>query len=167
MISWKELRSHPKATTFAVVAVVLIGLGAGSSISFYLDLQERQPTKIPPIAKHAEIKKSTLETFAQSLNATLPADVSSYSNSTCSVQTGDWVKRENSKPGVNMSMSSWHNFDIASPRGSVLWLDKTSVPCGAMVGIHASSHLTSEAPAGKRTFEALRIGWYGGSGLEI
>ncbi len=161
------MRSHPKATTFAVVAVVLIGLGAGLSTSFYLDLQERQPVKIPAIAKHAEIKRSTLETFAQSLVATLPADASLYSNSTCAGQTGDWVKRENLKPGVHMSMSSWHNFDIASPRGSLLWLDKTSVTCGASVGIHASSHLTSEAPAGKRTFEALRIGWYGGSGARL
>jgi hypothetical protein len=167
MISWKELRSHPKATTFVVIAVVLIGLGGGLSTSFYLDLQERPPTKIAPIAKHAEIKKSTLETFAHSLSATLPADVSSYSNSTCSMQTGDWVKSENLKRGVNMSMSRWHNFDIASPRGSLLWLDKTSVSCGTKVGIHASSYLTSYAPAGKRTFEALRIGWYGGSGARL
>ncbi len=167
MVKWKEIRTHPKATTFAVVAVVLIALGAGLSISFYSDLQERQPTKIAPLAKHADIKKSTLETFAQSLNTTLPSDLSPYSNSTCSVPAGDWVKTENLKPGVKMTMKSWHNFDIASPRGSVLWLDKTSVSCGQIVGIHASSHLISEAPAGKRTFEALRIGWYGGSGARI
>jgi len=167
MVRWSEIRSHPKATTFAVVAVVLIALGAGFSISFYSDLQERQPTKIAPIARHADIKKSTLETFAQSLSTTLPADLSRYSNSTCSVPAGDWVKKENLKSGINMTMSSWHNFDLASPRGSVLWLDQTSVSCGQTVGIHASSHLISEAPTGKRTFQALRIGWYGGSGARL
>ena len=164
---WKTYRSHPKATLFAVIAVCLIALGAGLSITFYSDLQERPPTKLPPIAKHADIKKSTLETFAQSLNTPLPADVSSYPNSTCTPLSGDWIKKENLKPGINMTMSSWHNFDIANPRGSVLWLDQTSVSCGQTVGIHASSHLVTEAPAGKRTFQALRIGWYGGSGARL
>ena len=167
MFSWHDFRSHPKATTLSVVAVLLIAIGAGSSITLYSDLQERQPTKIAPLAKHAEIKKSTLETFTQSLRTVLPADLSPFSNSTCSVPAGDWVKKENLKPGINMTMSSWHNFDIASPRGSVLWLDKTSVSCGQSVGIHASSHLISEAPSGKRTFEALRIGWYAGSGARL
>lgn len=164
---WKTYRAHPKATYFSVFAVALIALGAGFSVNFYLDLQERQPVKIPPIAKHADIKKNTLETFAQSLSATLPADLSAYADSTCSVPVGDWVKKENLKAGIKMNMKSWNKFDIASPRGSVLWLDKTSVGCGQSVGIHASSHLTSEAPNGKRTFEALRIGWYGGSGARL
>lgn len=164
---WKAVRTHPRAMTFAVVAILLISLGAGFSISFYSDLQERQPTKIAPIKKHAEISKSTLETFAQSLSTTLPSDLSSYPNSTCTPLAADWVKKENLKSGVNMTMSSWHNLDVASPRGSVLWLDQTSVSCGQTVGIHASSHLTSEAPAGKRTFQALRIGWYKGTGARL
>ena len=167
MSRWKALRSHPQATLFAFIAVVLIALGAGLSVTFYLDLQERQPIKIAPLAKHADISKSTLETFAQSLNTTLPPDVSKYPASTCAPLATDWVKTENQKPGVNMTMSSWHNLDVASPRGSVLWLDKTSVSCGQTVAIHASSHLTSEAPAGKRTFQALRIGWYGGAGARL
>jgi len=167
MSRWQAIRSHPRATLFAFIAIFLIALGAGLSISFYSDLQERQPTKIPPIAKHADIKKSTLETFAQSLNVTLPNDLSSYPNSTCSRLPTDWVKEENKKPGVKMTMSSWHNLDVASPRGSVLWLDQTSVSCGQTVGIHASSHLASEAPGGARTFQALRIGWYGGAGARL
>lgn len=164
---WKTVRSHPRATLFASFAVVLIALGAGLSIFFYLGLQERQPIKIAPIAKHAEIKKSTLETFVQSLKTTLPADLSSYPNSSCPSLTSEWVKQENQKRGVNMTMKSWHNLDVASPRGSVLWLDQTSVTCGQTVGIHASSHLVSEAPAGARTFQALRIGWYGGAGARL
>lgn len=164
---WKIFRAHPKATLFSFIAIALIALGAGLSITFYLDLQERQPIKIAPLAKHADIKKSTLETFVQSLATTLPGDVSTYANSTCAPLATDWVKRENLKPGVHMTMASWHNFDIASPRGSVLWLDQTSVSCGQSIGIHASSHLRSEAPAGKRTFEALRVGWYGGTGARL
>lgn len=167
MSRWKAIRSHPKATLFASIAILFIALGAGLSITFYLDLQERQPIKIAPIKKHADIKKSTLETFAQSLSTTLPADLSSYPNSTCSSLNSEWVKEENLKQGVKMTMQSWHNLDVASPRGSVLWLDKTSVTCGQTVGIHASSHLISEAPSGARTFQALRIGWYGGSGARL
>lgn len=165
--NWRNVRSHPRATTFAVIAVILIALGAGLSLTFYIELQERQPTKIALPRKHAQIKKSTLETFTQSLKVRLPADLSGFANSTCPRQAADWVKRENSRPGIRMSMKSWHNFDIASPRGSVLWLDQSSVSCGQRVGIHASSHLISEAPRGKRTFEALRIGWYGGSGARL
>lgn len=163
----KNLRSHPRAAFFASAAVILVLVLAGASITFYTDLQERQPTKIAPIPKHADIRKSTLETFTQSLNTKLPTDLSPYSSSTCSMRAGDWVKRENLKLGVKMTVSSWHNIDIASPRGSVLWLDQTSVSCGQIVGIHASSHLIGEAPTGKRTFEALRIGWYGGSGARL
>jgi len=167
MSRWRSIRLHPKATTFAVVAVVLIALGAGFSVSFYSDLQERQPTKIAPLVIHADIPKSTLETFAQSLNTALPADLSSYTDSTCSKHSANWVKIENSKRGVKMTMKSWHKLDVASPRGSVLWLDETSVSCGQSVGIHASSYLPTEAPAGARTFQALRIGWYGGSGARL
>ena len=164
---WRTFRAHPKATLFGFIAIALIALGAGLSMSFYLDLQVSQPIKIAPLPKHADIKKSSLETFAQSLSTSLPRDVRSYPNSTCAPLAGDWVKTENLKPGVNMTMGTWHNFDIANPRGSVLWLDQTSVSCGQIVGIHASTHLTSEAPSGKRTFEALRIGWYGGSGARL
>ena len=164
---WKTYRSHPRATLFSVIAVCLIALGAGSSIMLYMDLQDTQPIKIAPLARHPDIRKSTLETFAQSLKATLPADLSAYANSSCSVPVGNWVAQENMKPGVKMTMGSWNRFDIASPRGSVLWLDQNSVSCGQTVGIHASLHLVSEAPRGKRTFEALRIGWYGGSGARL
>ncbi len=167
MPRWKDIRSHPKATLFTTLAIVLILSGAGLSISFYSDLQESQPIKIAPLAKHPDINKSPLETFAQSLTTTLPADLSAYPNSTCRSLTSEWVKRENKKRGVKMTMKSWHSLDVASPRGSVLWLDQTSVSCGQTVGIHASSHLATEAPAGKRTFQALRIGWYGGAGARL
>ena len=163
----KALRSHPRITIFASVTVILILSLTGLSITLYTDLQEEQPIKIAPLPKHMDIKKSPLETFAQSLNTSLPQDVSSYPNSTCAPLAADWVKKENQKPGVNMTMSSWHNLDVASPRGSVLWLDQASVTCGQTVGIHASSHLISEAPTGARTFQALRVGWYGGSGARL
>ncbi len=164
---WQTFRAHPKATLFSVIAVVLIVLGAGLSITFYFDLQERQPVKIAPLAKHPDINKNAIETFAQSLATKIPADIGLYKNSTCAPLAGEWVKKENQRPGVKMSMKSWHNLDVASPRGSVLWLDQSSVSCGQTINIYASSHLTTEAPVGKRTFEALRIGWYGGSGARL
>lgn len=77
---WQTFRAHPKATLFSVIAVVFIALGTGLSITFYVDLQERQPAKIAPLAKHPEINKNTIETFAQSLSTTIPADISSYKN---------------------------------------------------------------------------------------
>ena len=141
-------------------------LGAGLSTWFYLELQNRQP-KLAPLTKHADISHRPIETFAQSLNTILPSDQSRYPDSHCPALAPDWVQKENQKPGINMTMADWHNFDIANPRGSALWLDKTSVSCGESVGIHASSYLMSESYKGPRTFEALRIGWYGGTGARL
>ncbi len=39
---WRTFRAHPKATLFSFIAIALIALGVGLSITFYLDLQERQ-----------------------------------------------------------------------------------------------------------------------------
>lgn len=162
----KVIRSHPRASLFASLAILLIIVVTGTSISFYLDLQERQP-RLAPVIKHAEIGRHPLETFSQSLNTSLPKDLSSLPNANCPVLPTDWVKLENQKRGVKMTMKSWHNLDVASPKGSALWLDQTSVTCGQSVGIHASSYLVTEATRGARTFEALRIGWYGGTGARL
>lgn len=151
---------------FSFIAIFLIVMGAGLSSWFYLQLQDRQP-KLPPLTKHADISHRPIETFGQSLRTILPTDQSEYPGSKCSALSPDWVKQENQKPGINMTLTDWHNFDIANPRGSALWLDKTSVSCGESVGIHASSYLMSESYKGPRTFEALRIGWYGGTGARL
>ncbi len=163
----QAIRSHPRFTVFLAVALVLILLGAGLSITFYVDLQDSQPVKIAPLAKHADIRKNTMETFVQSLSTKLPKDEKSQPASGCSSLPVDWVTKENQKPGVKMTMADWHNLDLANPRGSALWLDQISVSCGQRVGIHASTYLSNLAANGQRTFEALRIGWYGGSGARL
>jgi hypothetical protein len=162
----RGLRSHPRASLFSAIAIFLILLGAGLSTKFYLQLENRQP-KLPNLIKHSDINHRPLETFTQSLKTLLPKDASSYPISRCAQLPPNWVVKENNKPGVKMTMSTWHGLDVANPRGSALWLDKTSVTCGEKVGIHASSYLSYYADKGPRTFEVLRIGWYGGSGARL
>ena len=151
----------------STVALVLILTGAGLSITFYVDLLDSQPVKIAALAQHADIKLNTMETFAQSLSMKLPKDEKSPPMASCPNLPSNWVAKENQKPGVNMTMTDWHHLDIANPQGSVLWLDQISVTCGQRVGIHASTHLSYLAVNGRRTFEALRIGWYAGSGARL
>lgn len=165
--SLRAIRTHPRATVFATVALVLILVGGGLSITFYVELQDSQPVKIAPLARHADIGTSAMETFTQSLRVRLPRDEKSLPATPCPNLSTNWVAKENQKAGVKMTMATWHRLDVANPKGSVLWLDQTSVTCGQSVGIHASAHLGYLAPAGKRTFEALRIGWYGGSGARL
>lgn len=162
----RVILSHPRAAIFSLVAICLILLGAGLSTLFYLDLQDRQP-ELPNVPKHADIAHRPMETFAQSLTSTLPKDLGSFPTSNCPTLPHDWVQKENQKPGIKMTLHDWHNLDVGDPRGSALWLDKISVFCGQNVGIHASSFLPSLADSGPRTFEALRIGWYGGSGARL
>ena len=164
---FQAIRSHPRVTIFSTVALVLILIGAGLSATFYMELQDSQPVKIALPAKHADIRKNTMETFSQSLNTKLPKDEISPPSASCPNLSINWIAKENQKPGVKMTMATWHRLDVASPKGSVLWLDQTSVTCGQSVGIHASRHLSNLASAGRRTFEALRIGWYGGSGARL
>jgi hypothetical protein len=162
----RTIRRHPRGSAFSAIAILLILLGAGLSTRFYLQLQESQP-KLAPIVKHSDINHRPIETFAQSLNTQMPKDLTLYPGSSCRPLSSQWVKEENQKAGVNMNMESWHNLDIADPRGSALWLNKNSVSCGESVDIHASAYLRSQAIKGKRTFEALRIGWYHGSGARL
>lgn len=164
---WQTIRAHPRMSLFSSVALVLIVLGAILSFTFYVDLQESQPVKIAPLARHADIKRNAMETFSQSLTMSLPIDVKAIYPANCPKLPTDWVARENQQLGVKMTMADWHTLDVANPKGSALWLDQTSVTCGQNIGIHASTHLANLASHGKRTFEALRIGWYGGAGARL
>ena len=149
------------------MALALILIGASLSITFYIELQDSQPVKIAPLARHADIGKSAMQTFAQSLRVKLPRDEKSQPTLNCPSLPTNWVAKENQRFGVKMTMATWHRLDVANPKGSVLWLDQASVTCGQSVGIHASIHLPYLAASGPRTFEALRIGWYGGSGARL
>ncbi|HEY3292665.1 MAG TPA: N,N-dimethylformamidase beta subunit family domain-containing protein [Candidatus Nanopelagicaceae bacterium] len=163
----KSIRSHPRVTLFSIAGLALILIGAGLSLSFYFDLQDSQPVTIAPLAKHADISKRAMESFSQSLSTSLPRDVLAPSAGACKNNPTRSIALENQNSGVKMTMKSWHNLDLANPRGSVLWLDQSSVACGQTVAIKASAHLSYVAPKGPRTFEALRIGWYGGTGARL
>ncbi|HEY4898360.1 MAG TPA: N,N-dimethylformamidase beta subunit family domain-containing protein, partial [Candidatus Nanopelagicaceae bacterium] len=93
-------------------------------------------------------------------------DNSKFIDSTCPTLSPTWVKDENQKPGVNMTTADWKNLDLSFAEGSALWLNQTSVSCGAIVKIHAALYKSNYPPAaaGPRTFAAWRIGYYNGSG---
>ena len=162
----KIMRNHSKAVLLSRLAVLLIVVGGGLSTKLYLDLRDAQP-KIGTLVKHIDISQRPMETFTRSLITAIPKDREPYPASSCPRLPLNWVSQENQKPGVNMTMKSWHIVNASNPVGSALWLDKTSVSCGERVGIHASVHLASQAPRGARTFQAFRIGWYAGTGARL
>ena len=150
--------------SFLLTLVLALATAAGLH---YRD--ENVEPKLPPVAQHADIPSQTLTTYAESLAITSPADLSTYKDSKCAPLAKDWVAQENQQPGAPYTTKFWQNLDIANPTGSVLYLDKTSVSCGDKVTIRASSYNTwlPDYEKGPRTFEALRIGWYQGSGAKV
>ena len=152
------------ASLIAAVIVVSLVLGGAAS---YLFLQ-KSPTEInfAPLVKHPDLPFHPLETFAQSQQTTLPADASSFVNSSCPALSSTWVKDENAKPGVKMTAAEWKTLDLSAAEGSALWLNQTAVSCGATVDIHAALYTSNSTPISDvpRTFAAWRIGYYNGSG---
>ena len=152
------------ASLIAAVIVVSLVLGGAAS---YLFLQ-KSPTEIKfaPLVKHPDLPFHPLETFAQSQQTTLPADASSFVNSSCPALSSTWVKDENAKPGVKMTAAEWKTLDLSAAEGSALWLNQTAVSCGATVDIHAALYTSNSTPISDvpRTFAAWRIGYYNGAG---
>ena len=152
------------ASLIAAVIVVSLVLGGAAS---YLFLQ-KSPTEInfAPLVKHPDLPFHPLETFAQSQQTTLPADASSFVNSSCPALSSTWVKDENAKPGVKMTAAEWKTLDLSAAEGSALWLNQTAVSCGATVDIHAALYTSNSTPISDvpRTFAAWRIGYYNGAG---
>ena len=152
------------ASLIAAVIVVSLVLGGAAS---YLFLQ-KSPTEIKfaPLVKHPDLPFHPLETFAQSQQTTLPADASSFVNSSCPALSSTWVKDENAKPGVKMTPAEWKTLDLSAAEGSALWLNQTAVSCGATVDIHAALYTSNSTPISDvpRTFAAWRIGYYNGAG---
>lgn len=107
-----------------------------------------------------------METFAASEKTALPADNSPFVNSTCPALSSTWVKDENKLPGVKMKESDWKNLDLSAAEGSALWLNQTSVSCGAQVQIHAALYSSNNTGLTNlpRSFAAWRIGYYNGAG---
>ena len=119
----------------------------------------------PKFKTHADIPVQPITTFADSTNVDFPNDKNMVSNSSCAIQGTNWIADENNKVGIDMHESDWQQLDLKSAKGSALWLNKTSVSCGDQVEIHASLYgQTSDPKNNKRTFHALRVGWYNGAG---
>ena len=149
-----------------VSAAVVVALIVGGATS-YLFIQKSTPEeKFPPIPKHLDLPKHPIETFAASQKVTLPPNASPYVNSTCPALSPTWVKEENKKPGVKMNAGDWKNLDLYAVEGSALWLNQTSVSCGAKVDIHSALYTSNSTPPTNvpRTFAAWRIGYYNGAG---
>ncbi len=161
-----HLLSKKTIYLWSFLLTLVLALATAAGLHFH---DENVEPKLPPVAKHADIPSQALTTYAESLAITAPADLTTYKDSTCAPLAKDWVAQENQQVGAPYTTKFWQNLDIANPTGSVLWLDKTSVSCGEKVTIHASSYNTwlPNYENGPRTFQALRIGWYQGSGAKM
>ena len=152
------------AALVSLITVIALIVGAAGG---YLFLQKTVLVqKFPALAKHTDLPKHPMETFAASQKITLPADNSKFMDSTCPTLSPTWVKDENRKPGVSMTTADWKNLDLSTIEGSGLWLNQTSVSCGARVKIHAALYSSNNASqtSGPRIFAAWRIGYYHGAG---
>lgn len=122
--------------------------------------------KLPPIKSHSDILNQPMQSFAESLATTTPKDISKYPSNSCPRLPSNWVEQENTQHGIAMKAKDWKALNLEGAQGSALWLNKTSGNCGDTINIHAALYGTSTntSRAGTRMIEALRIGWYQGSG---
>jgi hypothetical protein len=141
--------------------VLLVGFVGINGYQFFQNHKQ-----LPPVKVHTDIASQPMRTFSQSLSTNAPDDSSQFPNSSCTNLPRNWVEQENLKPGVAMTVSDWKSLDLEGAQGSALWLNKTSGSCGETVDIHASIYGSSADTfkTGTRSIEALRIGWYQGSG---
>ena len=143
------------------IAILVAGFFGSAGYQFF-----QNHKTLPPVKLHADIATQPMQSFAQSLSITTPEDISRYPGSTCSNLSAKWVAQENAQTGIAMSVKDWKSLNLEGAQGSALWLNKTSGSCGDTLDIHASLYGTSADTfkTGTRTIEALRIGWYQGSG---
>jgi len=153
-----------KKSLILVLALALIFVGSAVGTATYEYFQDHK--KLPPVVSHTDITKQPIQTFDQSLATTTPTDIAKYPSTSCAKLSTQWVADENNQPGVAMTTKDWRNINLERAEGSALWLNKTSGNCGDTIDIHASLYgvSTDTFRTGSRTIEALRIGWYQGSG---
>jgi len=154
--------SKKSLKTILFIFVLLLGIIVGTSSYEYIQNHKQ----LPPVKTHSDILKQPMYSFTQSLSIKAPTDISHYSPNSCSTLSANWVAQENSQSGINMTIQDWKALRLEGALGSALWLNKTSGNCGDTLEIHASLYgsSTDTLRTGSRTIEALRIGWYGGSG---
>lgn len=153
-----------KKSLILVLALALIFVGSAVGTATYEYFQDHK--KLPPVASHTDVSKQPMQTFEQSLAAMTPTDIAKYPATSCAKLSTHWVADENNQPGVAMTTKDWRNINLERAEGSALWLNKTSGNCGDTIDIHASLYgvSTDTFRTGSRTIEAMRIGWYQGSG---
>ena len=153
-----------QAALIASGSIVLLCIGVIATTIVY---QLNNPSQnFKPFRTHADLPFQPMESYAESVNATFPSDIGNFKNSKCPDLASDWVKQENAKPGISMTLQDWAHLDLPNAHGSALWLNTTSVSCGDKFKVHASlfdSKQSSSTP-GPRTIVALRVGYYNGSG---
>jgi len=146
--------------------VIALSLVIGGAASYLLFPKSASTVTFPALAKHPDLPRQPMESFAASQQTSLPSDNSPFVNSTCPALSPTWVADENKKPGVKMTEAGWKALDLSAAEGSALWLDQTGVSCGAQVKIHAARYSSNSTPINNtpRTFAAWRIGYYNGAG---
>ncbi|MEI6294781.1 MAG: N,N-dimethylformamidase beta subunit family domain-containing protein [Actinomycetes bacterium] len=161
-----------RRTLLSLLLVLVLVAVAGVSYNFgnrHAERNEEVFPRLPLVTTHVPLPKTTPVTYDQTLAInTLPVGAG-YQDSSCGNLPADWLQTENAKVSTDITMGQFGHSYTPWPEGSALWLDKTSVGCGATVGIHASlspmfDGTTSKSP---RVFEAIRIGWYGGAGGRV
>ena len=101
--------------------------------------------------------------YEESLRITSPNDLTNIDGKCANKQPG-WVFKENKKSGLSGDLRKWRQINYSNPRGSALWIDKSSATCGDLIQVFASKYNTSRFDKGKRSIAVIRLGWYNGSG---
>lgn len=159
-------KSHQRKVLIVVLIGALVVTGsfiAGKRVAIH---SEDIYQVFPKLPTYGALKPIDPTSFEESLGKSGYPDGGTFLDSNCASQSGDWVKKENAKAAVGITMEELTKMKVIIPLGSAFWLDKSSVGCGDTVGIHASliDRNSHKAEDGLRTFQAIRIGWYGGVG---
>jgi len=101
--------------------------------------------------------------YEDSLRISAPADLSPIEGGCPNNQAG-WVIKENKKVGIPGDLKQWRKINYSSPRGSALWINKSSATCGDSIQVFASKYNSSRFDKSKRSISVIRLGWYNGSG---
>ena len=156
-----------RSRTIGIIACLAVGVL--SIVVVVTTIIVERGTEVPLSVQpkvHGDLARQPIQTWDQSQQTNFPKDISRYSDNACTSLQSDWVKQENNKPGVSMTNFDWQHLNLSTIHGSALWLSQTSVNCGDKINIHASLYGSKlfDFESGVRTIEALRIGWYNGSG---
>ncbi|NBU93066.1 MAG: hypothetical protein EBS18_00570 [Actinobacteria bacterium] len=101
--------------------------------------------------------------YEDSLRITAPNDLASVEGN-CPNKEAGWVANENRKPGIGEDIKQWRKINYGNPRGSALWISKSSATCGDSIQVFASKYNASRFDKSKRSIAVIRLGWYNGSG---